>query len=101
MKVRCTDYHNPLKHQPIQQDLLGNGNGILNYYNAGKFDSAIAYIDTALHYRYFIDSRQVTDFPRNLEAFDRNGGSDAAVIFNKGRYRLLTGPTAETASRQK
>lgn len=69
----------------------------MNHYT-GIVDSTIAYIDTALHYTYFINSRQVTDFPRNLEAFDRNGGQDAAIIFNAGRYRLMTGPSDETAA---
>ncbi len=86
---------NPVDPSAGSTGFIGNGNGILNYYNA-TIDSSIAYIDTALHYTYFINARQVTDFPRNLEAFDRRGGQDAAVIFDKGRYRLLTGPTAET-----
>lgn len=92
-----SDYHSPLNASASSAGFIGNASGILNYYSA-NVDSAIAYVDTTLHYRYFIDSRQVTDFARNLEAFDRNGGVDAAVIFNEGRYRLLTGPTAETAT---
>ena len=83
------NYTNPIGASVKSTGFLGNANGIINYYNAG-IDSNIAYIDTVMHYRYFIKSQQVTDYPRNLEAFDRNGGRDAAVIYDKGRYRFLT-----------
>ncbi|MCK7536911.1 MAG: hypothetical protein MZV63_41110 [Marinilabiliales bacterium] len=99
-EATLSDYHNPLNASANSAGFIGNANGILNYYSA-NVDSAIAYVDTTLHYRYFIDSRQVTDFARNLEAFDRNGGVDAAVIFNEGRCRLLTGPTAGDSHSQK
>lgn len=89
-------------NQPINPDaesagFIGNGNGIINFYT-GTVDSSIAFIDTTLHYSYFMTSRQRSDFPRNLEAFDSKGGRDAAVIFNKGRYRLLTGLSDERAA---
>ncbi len=74
---------------------LGNGNGITNFYT-GTIDSTIAFIDTALHYSYHISPRQKTDFPRNLEAYDRENGQEAAVIFSQGRYRLLAGRTDES-----
>ena len=85
------DYKNPIGPSARTTGFLGNGNGIVNYYVA-DIDSTVASIDTVMHYRYFIESRQMTDFPRNLEAFDRKGGTDAAVILENGRYRLLTGP---------
>ncbi|RXF54156.1 hypothetical protein EG867_16800, partial [Enterococcus faecalis] len=88
------DMTEPVLPSASSTGFIGNGNGILNHYT-GTIDSAIAYIDTALHYSYFINPRQTTDFPRNLEAFDRNGGQDAAVIFDRGRYRLLSGPSSD------
>jgi Tol biopolymer transport system component len=88
------DYLNPIGATAASTGFIGNGNGIMNFYDA-TVDSAIAFIDTTLHYSYFINARQTTDFPRNLEAFDRKGGLDAAVIYDRGRYRLLTGSTAE------
>jgi len=91
-----SDHLNPSGASASATGFIGNGNGLLNYYDA-TVDSAISFIDTTLHYSYFINTRQATDFPRNLEAFDRKGGQDAAVIFDKGRYRLLAGPTAEAA----
>lgn len=89
------NYRQPIGASGTSAGFLGDKNGIQNYFD-GRFDSTISFIDTALHYRYFIRSHQVTDFPRKLEAFDRSGGTDAAVIFNNGRYRLLTGPTTGT-----
>lgn len=80
----------PLMPSVTSTGFLGNGNGIVNHWT-GNIDSTIAYIDTALHYSYFITPRQATDYPRNLEAFDRRAGQDAAVIFDNGRYRLLAG----------
>ena len=93
-EVSMQDLINPVQPTPSSTGFTGNGNGIMNHYT-GKIDSTIAYIDTALHYSYFITPRQVTDFPRNLEAFDRNGGRDAGVIFSQGRYRLLAGPSSD------
>ncbi len=84
----------PIQPSARSTGFLGNGNGIRNYYYA-TVDSAISYVDTVLHYRYFLDPQQATDYPRNLEAFDRNGGTDAGVIFNKARYRFLTRPSSE------
>jgi hypothetical protein len=88
------DHLNPVGPSAGSTGFIGNGNGIFNYYDA-SIDSSIAYVDTAMHYSYFINPRQATDFPRNLEAFDRKGGRDAAVIFDDGRYRLLSGLTAD------
>lgn len=88
------DHMRPIGASASSTGFLGDANGIINYYDA-TVDSAIAYIDTALHYSYFITPRQTTDFPRNLEAFDRRGGQDAAVIFDDGRYRLLTGSSTD------
>ncbi len=87
------DLLRPVQPTGLSTGFIGNGNGITNYYT-GDVDSTIAYIDTTLHYSYFITPQQATDFPRNLEAFDRNGGQDAAVIFNQGRYRIMTGQSS-------
>lgn len=91
------NYRQPTSPTATSTGYLGDRNGIINFFDAG-IDSTISYIDTALHYRYFLDTRKATDFPRHLEAFDRNGGTDAAVIFENGRYRLLAGPSSEIAA---
>ncbi|MBE0648782.1 MAG: hypothetical protein IH596_13510 [Bacteroidales bacterium] len=44
---------------------LSDANGIYNRYVA-RFDSAIAFIDTATHYRYFTDAFPVTNYNRSI-----------------------------------
>src|SRR5690606_38852459 len=44
---------------------IGDADGTLNRYTA-EFDSAISYIDTTTHYRYFINSAPVTNYDRNI-----------------------------------
>jgi hypothetical protein len=76
---------------------LGNNNGVFNRYLA-KFDSSISYIDTITHYRYFINSRPVTNYDRNITEQDFVNGSDTygEVLFDKGRYFLRKGQTKGT-----
>jgi hypothetical protein len=74
---------------------LGNGNGIINRYNA-KFDSSISFIDTITHYRYFIKSVPATNYDRNIIDQDVVNGSDnyGEILFDKGRYYLRKGKTS-------
>ncbi|MCD4694934.1 MAG: hypothetical protein K8S16_01740, partial [Bacteroidales bacterium] len=48
---------------------LSDQNGIYNRY-LGWFDSAISYIDTTTHYRYFTNSFPITNYSRNLLEHD-------------------------------
>jgi Tol biopolymer transport system component len=85
-------YNDRLKSAGSKKNLvnyLGNNNGIFNRYYA-KLDSSISYIDTITHYRYFINSRPLTNYDRNIIEFDVSNSSDTygEVIYNKGRYYL-------------
>lgn len=44
---------------------LSDKNGFYNLFS-GRFDSVIAYVDTTVHYRYFMESFQRTDFTTNI-----------------------------------
>jgi len=44
---------------------LSDGNGIYNEY-VGKLDSAVAFVDTTVHYRYFTRSFPITNYSRNI-----------------------------------
>lgn len=44
---------------------LSDQNGIYNEY-IGKLDSAVAYVDTTIHYRYFTRSFPITNYSRNI-----------------------------------
>lgn len=85
------NYRNPIEPVADATGFLGNGNGIINQYR-GSIDSTISLIDTTTHYRYLIDSKPITNYQRNIEAFDKQYKTEAAVIFDKGFYRLLSGP---------
>jgi WD40 repeat protein len=71
---------------------IGDSNGILNRYSA-VFDSSISYIDTAMHYRYFIKSTPETNYDRNIINQSLPDGSDlfGEVIFKDGKYRVRRG----------
>jgi hypothetical protein len=71
---------------------IGDGNGILNRYSA-VFDSSISYIDTAMHYRYFINSTPVTNYDRNILNQSLPDGSNlyGEVIFKDGKYNVRKG----------
>jgi hypothetical protein len=71
---------------------IGDNNGVLNRYSA-VFDSAISYIDTATHYRYFIKSAPVTNYDRNILHQSILNSSDdyGEVIFKDRRYRVRRG----------
>ena len=83
---------------------LSNNNGIFNRYYA-KLDSSISFIDTTTHFRYFINSRPLTNYDRNILEQDIPNGSDTygEVIFDKGRYFVkkgLTGNVDEASGKE-
>jgi len=95
------NYNDRLKSTGLKKNMiayLGNNNGIFNRYLA-KLDSSISYIDTVAHYRYFIDSRPITYYDRNILEQDVGDGSDTygEVIYDKGRYYVKKGPIDNSA----
>lgn len=76
---------------------LSNNNGIFNRYSA-RLDSTISYIDTTTHFRYYINSRPLTNYDRNILEQDIPNGSDTygEVIFDKGRYFVKNGVSANS-----
>jgi hypothetical protein len=78
---------------------VGDNNGVLNRYSA-VFDSAISFIDTTLHYRYFIKSKPVTNYDRNILSQSLLNGSDlfGEVLFKDGKYSVRKGASAGAGS---
>ncbi len=76
---------------------IGDADGIMNRYTA-SFDSAISYIDTTTHYRYFINSVPVTDYDRNIINQSVANASDTygEVLFNKRRYMIRKGRMSDS-----
>jgi hypothetical protein len=71
---------------------LGNQNGIYNRFTA-QFDSSISFIDTTAHYRYFINSRPVTNYDRNIinHSVGNASGSTGEDLFTNRKYILRKG----------
>ncbi len=79
----------PMSYAPGHFCYISDKNGIYNRYVA-QFDSAIAYVDTATHYRYFVNSFPVTNYPRNILGQDVSfrGGKLGEVIYENNRYKF-------------
>jgi len=71
---------------------IGDENGILNRYTA-TFDSVISYIDTTIHYRYFINSLPVTNYNRNIndQSVISTPDSYGEILYSHGKYLLREG----------
>ena len=71
---------------------LSDKSGIINRYLA-EYDSAISYIDTITHYRYFARARALTNYRRNIveHHIDPEAGMYSEVVFHDGRYHMYTG----------
>jgi hypothetical protein len=72
---------------------LSDANGVMNRY-VGRFDSAIAYVDTAAHYSYFVNSYPVTNYSRSIIEQDvsMKAGKYAEVVFSNGKYHMYVRP---------
>ncbi|MFC2176056.1 hypothetical protein ACFLR1_03700, partial [Bacteroidota bacterium] len=79
----------PMEYDGNSLSYLSNENGVFNRFLA-QLDSSIAFVDTSIHYRYFANTRQLSQYPRNINVYDVDtvNGKIAEVIFAKGNYRL-------------
>ncbi|MFI5164599.1 MAG: hypothetical protein ACHQHP_05045 [Bacteroidia bacterium] len=78
---------------------LSDENGIRNRY-LGVLDSAIAYVDTAEHYRFFTRTYPITNYSTNIREQDINLKSKkiAEVVFNQKKYRMFTSDMPDASS---
>ena len=69
---------------------LGDQNGIYNRYLA-RFDSAISYIDTATHYRFYTLSYPVTNYSRNIieQETSLKAGKLTEIIFRDQKFSMF------------
>ena len=94
MRLSDEKYNN--KSQPMQVGSntfisLNNQNGIINR-NFSEFDSTISYIDTAIHYRYYANTRPYTNYKRNIIEQDYQPSKNliGEIIYHDGRYYMYT-----------
>ncbi len=76
---------------------IGDADGIMNRY-AATYDSAISYIDTATHYRYFIRSEALSAYDRNIlsQSVDKAVDDYGEMLFNKGKYMIRKGKLSDS-----
>lgn len=78
---------------------LSDGNGVYNSYLA-TIDSSVRSVDTTIHYRYFINSKIVTDYSHNIisKNVTKNTGKQTSVIFSDNLYKIYIEDTPDFAS---
>jgi len=91
-RVTNTPHTNEMHAMAYERDYityLSDANGIYNRY-LGWFDSAISFIDTTTHYRYFTNSYPISDYSRNIKEHDfvPEIGKYSQVVYKDQKYRL-------------
>lgn len=83
---------NPVSYSPGMFAYLSDENGIYNRY-AGRFDSAVAYVDTTVHYRYYTNTFPLTNYPRSILMQDVSlpGRKTAELIHENNRFKIFLG----------
>ncbi|MFH1005599.1 MAG: hypothetical protein V1781_08960 [Bacteroidota bacterium] len=87
----------PCEYDSLHLCFLGDDNGIRNRY-LGVPDSAIAFVDTTEHYRYFTHTFPITNYSRNILEQDINLKTKkiSEVVFFKKKYCLFTSDIIES-----
>ena len=82
----------PGQYDAKHYSFISDKNGIYNFYQA-YYDSAVSFIDTAVHYRYFSVKTCMSDFDRNVSEYSTIPGSNFYGYMSKrdGRYRFYKG----------
>lgn len=95
--VRLTDTPLVNELQPAQYDsinytFLSDANGLMNRFVV-RYDSAVSYIDTTVHYRYFTVEEQLTDLKRSIleQEMDPARGRYTQLQLSNGRYQFYAG----------
>lgn len=93
-RITNTPQVNEIQAQPWDSThftYLGDKNGIRNRF-VGYFDSAIAYIDTGMHYRYFASSIPVTNYAYGIleQEASPGAGKVSEVMYHDGKYFIYT-----------
>ncbi len=89
----------PADYDSTHISYLSDLNGIRNRYLA-TFDSAIAYVDTAAHYRTVVSSFAVSNYPRNILEQDVNLKANklTEIIYENGKYKMFVEPIVNSSS---
>ncbi|MDA3954065.1 MAG: hypothetical protein PF485_10475 [Bacteroidales bacterium] len=79
----------PFEIKEKEYHYLNNKNGITNLFY-GKYDSTISYIDTSIHYRFFLQEKPITNFSKNIayHHLSNNKNTYSYIKFNNGKYSV-------------
>ncbi len=83
----------PADYDSTHVSYLSDLNGIRNRYIA-QFDSTIAYVDTAAHYRTVVTSFPISNYSRNIVEQDVNAKANkyTEIIYENGKYKMYVAP---------
>jgi hypothetical protein len=86
------DETSPSQLDTLNYTFLSDENGVINRY-AGLYDSTIAYIDTAVHYKYFTRTTPLTNYNTNILEIDlvEKTGQYGMLVLLEGKYTFLYG----------
>lgn len=69
---------------------LSDENGVVNQWQA-QLDSAVSFVDTTIHYRYFSRTKALSNYTKNVLWQSVNAKGDVGIIFkDKLRYQVQT-----------
>jgi Tol biopolymer transport system component len=98
-RITNTTLADEMRPEPIgfnQIAYLSDENGIYNTYLA-SVDSTVSSVDTTIHYRYFVHSKAITDYSRNIidENISTRGGKMAMVYYEDNLWKIYTKTTPD------
>ncbi|GMT45828.1 MAG: hypothetical protein IEMM0006_1660 [bacterium] len=92
------DETQPEAYGPKTFRYLSDANGIYNA-RLGVVDSTVSSVDTTIHYRYFINTKPVTNYSRNIieQHVSLNAGKLAEVILDDNHWKIFVENTMDFA----
>ncbi|OFX21789.1 MAG: hypothetical protein A2041_14045 [Bacteroidetes bacterium GWA2_31_9b] len=89
-----TSYINETKATEFKNNqftYLNDKNGITNLF-IGDYDSSIHFIDTSIHYQYFLNEKALTNKPRNILDYNINRGKtkQLELYFENKKYNVTS-----------
>ena len=89
-KTPLTNEFNPVELGYNTISYLSDENGIFNQ-SLAQIDSAVSSVDTTIHYRYFVNSKTITNYNRSIYDLQVSSasGKQALVYFEDGKTHLF------------
>ncbi len=88
-RTPLSDETNPESYGYNTISYLSDESGIVNA-KLAKIDSVVSSVDTAVHYRYFITAKTVTDYSRSIieQNVNYSAGKKAMIIYDDNLWKL-------------